>query len=289
MSRPRQTDVLVVGAGPTGLLAALSLSEAGLSVEVIDEEWRPAGHSYALALHPRSLELLDDLGVAQAAIAQGRKLESLTISSHEEDQPSLVRCQLVDRRFPFLLSLPQSALESLLAERLAKRGVQVHWSHRLAGLDERVDTITARVDRLEKESHGYGVAHGSWAVAETLAIQAGFVIGADGHRSLVRRALETSFEDVGPSQAFAIFECEAPGAGEELQLVIGRNSVNALWPLPNGRGRWTLELAAPDVSSADRFKSRLTTMLGERYFPYLDEDETRELLRARAPWFDKPA
>jgi len=289
MSGARKTDVLVVGAGPTGLLAALSLSEAGLSVEVIDEEWRPAGHSYALALHPRSLELLDDLGLAQAAIAQGRKLESLTISSHEQDQPRLVRCQLVDRRFPFLLSLPQSALESLLAERLAKRGVRVHWSHRLAALEERLDTVTARVDRLEKESHGYGVAHGSWAVAETQAIQAGFVIGADGHRSLVRRALETSFEDVGPSQAFAIFECEAPGAGEEMQLVIGPDSVNALWPLPGGRGRWTLELTAPDVSSADRFKSRLTTMLGERYFPYVDEEQTRELLRARAPWFDKPA
>ena len=58
MSIARQVDVLVAGAGPTGLLAALSLAEAGLSVELVDEEWRPAGHSYALALHPSSLGLL---------------------------------------------------------------------------------------------------------------------------------------------------------------------------------------------------------------------------------------
>jgi 2-polyprenyl-6-methoxyphenol hydroxylase-like FAD-dependent oxidoreductase len=68
--------VLVVGAGPTGLFAALGLSQAGLSVEVIDEEWRPAGHSYALALHPRSLRLLDELGLAEDVVARGRKLES---------------------------------------------------------------------------------------------------------------------------------------------------------------------------------------------------------------------
>src|SRR5262245_66539060 len=79
MAAARQTDALVVGAGPTGLVAALSLAKAGLSVEIIDEAWRPAGHSYALALHPRSLLLLDELGVAAAAVAEGRKLASLAL------------------------------------------------------------------------------------------------------------------------------------------------------------------------------------------------------------------
>jgi pentachlorophenol monooxygenase len=115
------------------------------------------------------------------------------------------------------------------------------------------------------------------------------VIGADGHRSLVRRALATSFDEARPSQAFAIFECQAPGASDEMRLVVDQASVNALWPLPDGRARWSLELVAPEVSSADRFKSRLTTMLGEHFFPHLDEARTRELLRERAPWFEKGA
>lgn len=288
MAGPHQTDVLVVGAGPTGLVAALSLAEAGLSVEVIDEEWRPAGHSYALALHPRSVGVLAELALAQDAIAQGHKLESLTILAGEEKRVTL-RCTVPDERFPFLLALPQSSLEALLADRLAKKGIKVRWSHRLAGLEPRGDTVTATVERLEKESGGYAVAHTEWLVGETLSFQAGFVIGADGHRSLVRRALGTSFDETRPSQAFAIFECTAPGASDEMRLVVDQASVNALWPLPGGRARWSLELTAPEVSSADRFKSRLTTMLGEHFFPHLDEAHTRELLRARAPWFEKGA
>jgi 2-polyprenyl-6-methoxyphenol hydroxylase-like FAD-dependent oxidoreductase len=95
------------------------------------------------------------------------------------------------------------------------------------------------------------------------------------------------FAEAGPSQAFAVFECGArPGASDELRLVLEEKSVNALWPLPGERARWSLELEAPEVSSEDRFKSRLTTMLGERFFHHLDESRIRDLLRTRAPWFE---
>ncbi len=284
MSLARQTDVLVVGAGPTGLLAALALAESGLSVQVIDEEWRPAGHSYALALHPRSLRLLDALGLAQSAMAQGRRLESLALLAGEEPRATL-RPGAPDARFPFLLSLPQNALEPLLAGALRKKGIEVLWSHRLAALEPRGDTVEASVHRLEKESAGYAVAHTEWTIAETLGVRAAFVIGADGHRSLVRRALGIALDEAGPSQAFAIFECNAPFVGDEQRLVLREDSVNVLWPLPNGRARWSMEVVAPEVSAADRFKGRLSTLVGERFFPQLDEASTRALLRERAGWF----
>jgi 2-polyprenyl-6-methoxyphenol hydroxylase-like FAD-dependent oxidoreductase len=232
--------------------------------------------------------VLAELGIAQDAIAQGHKLESLTVLAGDQKRGTQ-RCSVLDERFPFLLALPQSALEALLADRLAKKGIKVRWSHRLAGLEPHGDTVTATVQRLEKESGGYAVAHTEWLVGETLSFRAGFVVGADGHRSLVRRALGTSFDETGPSQAFAIFECTAPGASDEMRIVIDGASVNALWPLPGNRARWSLELKAPEVSSADRFKSRLTTMLGEHFFPHLDEALTREMLRERAPWFEKGA
>ena len=192
-------------------------------------------------------------------------------------------------RFPFVLVLPQSALESLLARRLAEMGVAVRWSHRLAALEERGDDVVASVQRLVKESAGYAVAHTEWAVDETLAIEASFVIGADGHRSLVRRALGLPFEEAGASQVFAVVECargEAPA--HELRVVLDGTTTSALWPLPAGRARWSLELEAPDVAAADRYKSRLTTQLGERFFHQVEPAAIAALLAARAPWFGPP-
>ena len=283
MSSDSRTDVLVVGAGPTGLLAALRLAESGLAVTVIEEEWRPAGHSYALALHPRSLVLLDQLGLSAQAIGLGRRLDAVALFEGAEPRatlrfrgPEALAC---------LLALPQSGLEALLGRRLAERGVSVRWSHRLAGLETTDDGIVARVHKLAKESTGYAVAHTEWAIEKELTFRAAFMVGADGHRSLVRRALGTPFEEAAPSQVFAVVECGG-GRGSEMRLVLGDATVNALWPLPGGRARWSFELEAPEVSAGDRFKSRLTTQMGERHFPHLDEARVRELVRERAPWFE---
>jgi 2-polyprenyl-6-methoxyphenol hydroxylase-like FAD-dependent oxidoreductase len=275
--------VLVVGAGPTGLVAALQLSQAGLAVEVIDEEWRPAGHSYALALHPRSVALLDRLGLAGEVIAAGRRLEAVDVYHGAQLEASL-RPEGPEG-FPFLLALPQSALEDLLARRLSERGVRVRWSHRLASLLTDAGEVVARVHRLEKESAGYAVAHTEWVIDKELTFRSAFVIGADGHRSLVRRALGTSFEEVAPSQVFAVVECGG-GAHDEMRLVLDEATVSALWPLPEGRARWSFELEDPGVSAEDRFKSRLTTRIGERHFPHLDEARVRGLVLDRAAWFD---
>lgn len=285
MAAVSRTEVLVVGAGPSGLLAALRLAEQGVAVEVIEEEWRGAGHSYALALHARSLDLLRESGLADEAIAAGQKLEAMAILERGEPRATL-RLEPAVAGTPLALSLPQSLLEQLLARKLAERGVQVRWSHRLAGLEPRGEQLVAQVQRLAKESAGYAVAHTEWAVDKSFELEASFVIGADGHRSLVRRALGIPFEEAGPSQVFAVCECALASAPpDRLQLLVDETSLSALWPLPGSRARWSFELDAPEVAAADRFKSRLTSRLGERYYPHLDETRLRELLSARAPWF----
>jgi len=280
-----RTDVLVVGAGPTGLLAALRLARSGARVVLIEEEWRTAGHSYALALHGRALLRLDEVGLAQAAVAAGNRLNRLRLFDTREEQAAL-DLAIPDARFPFVLVLPQSALEGLLASALEELGTAVRWSHRLARLEQRGETVVATVQQLEKQSGGYAVAHTEWVVAEELQVEASFVVAADGHRSLARRALGVAFPEVGPSQTFAVLECAAGATPQdELRLVLDAGRVSALWPLPASRARWSLELEAPEVTADERYKSRLTTRLGERFFHHLPDAAVAALLHHRAPWF----
>ncbi|HJQ97654.1 MAG TPA: FAD-dependent monooxygenase [Candidatus Polarisedimenticolaceae bacterium] len=282
------TQVLIVGAGPVGLSAALRLVQAGVAVEVIDEQWRPAGHSYALGLHPASLALLDDVGVAEELIAAGVRVPSMSLFERRERRAQIPVGE--GARFPFALSLPQSELETRLAVRLEGMGVRVRWNHRLAGLEPGPRGMNARVDRLVKESGGYAVAHTTWVVDKTIEIHAEFVLGADGHRSMVRRTLGIPFEETGTSRVFAVCECDLDRSiGSELRLVLEGEHVSAMWPLPAGRARWSVELPQvqpPSVRLTDRHKSRLSSRVGEGFYEHLDEAELRAMLVDRAPWFE---
>jgi len=278
------TSVLVVGAGPAGLLAALRLAAAGVKVEIIDEQWRPAGHSYALGLHPSSLALLDGLGIARDIVDAGARVAGVSIWEGRHER---VRAPLGDGAFPFVLSLPQNTLERVLEAKLALRGVHVRWSHRLAAIETSEYGVTARVERLVKESSGYAVARSTWVVDKAMEFRSEFVIGADGHHSMVRRCLDIPFEESSPSQVFAVCECDVGRPiGSDLRLVVAGPTISAMWPLPDGRVRWSLEIEAPEVSADDRNKSRLITQFGERYSQNLDEAELRAVLSERAPWFE---
>jgi len=285
MAAPLETQVLIVGAGPVGLFAALRLAQAGIAVEVIDEQWRPAGHSYALGLHPSSLALLGEAELAEELIEAGARVPSMSLFQRRDRRAQVPLGE--GAPFPFALSLPQSELETRLSARLEALGVRVMWNHRLAALEPGPRGMTARVDRLEKESGGYAVAHTTWVVAKTIEVGAEFVVGADGHRSMVRRNLGIPFEETGPSQVFAICECDLEkSVGSELRLVLDDGLVSAMWPLPEGRARWSVELPASLARASDRVKGRLSARIGEGFFEHLDEAELRALLVERAPWFE---
>jgi 2-polyprenyl-6-methoxyphenol hydroxylase-like FAD-dependent oxidoreductase len=288
MTRPRKTDVLVVGAGPVGLYTALRLADAGIDVEIVDQEWQTASQSYALALHPSSLTLLDEVGLADEVIDQGRRVDTIALYDRERRRAELQLGEL-GTRFPFILVHPQSVLERSVEDRLRRTGTKVKWSHRLSGLDTEQGSIVARIDRMDKVSSGYAVATTEWVIQKTMSVEAGFVIGADGHRSAVREALGIGFEARRTPELFAVFEFYSDGeSGNEARIVVDEDTVSVLWPLPGERWRWSFQLPEDDhlVRARRRQKSRLALQIGGEAFPHLEQEQLQELVAERAPWFD---
>ena len=288
MTMKRETEVLVVGAGPVGMFAALELAERGVDVTLIDESWRTAARSYALALHPRSLQLLDGVGLLDGLLADGHRVDSVVFYEGGERRAEVALGDVLDA-FPYLIVLPQDRLERALSARLEEKGVEVLWNRRLAGFEQRLSggdrRVVAQLEVLGEDEVGYGV--GGYVAEERVRLACDFMIGADGHRSAVRRLLGLDFDRVGEGgdQVFAVFEQLAPPpAPREVRVVLGEDSANVLWPLAPDRLRWSFELTDPRGLVSQRSKGRLAVHLGGDVFPYLDHDDLVRLVAERAPW-----
>lgn len=233
-------DVLVVGGGPVGLFSALCLAERGVGVRVVDSQWQGAVHSRALALHPESLRMFDELGVASHILPQGHRIE--TVAYYEEGQRRAeVDLKQIDGTFPFVLVVSQSLMEIALEQALKQRGIKVERNHQVLRFDAGETSVTSEVAWMEKASVGYSVMHTEWEADKVFQIETPFVIGADGRDSITRSAVTTS-ETLGASERFAVFEFAAPlDVQHEVRVVLSGDSSNVLWPLGPERGRWTFQ------------------------------------------------
>jgi 2-polyprenyl-6-methoxyphenol hydroxylase-like FAD-dependent oxidoreductase len=282
--RHAKTQVLVVGAGPVGMFAALWLHKLGIKARIVDEARSSATHSYALALHPRSLELMDELGVAGAVLERARRVDTIGLYDGLERRGE-IKLSNLPTEFPFLAILPQSGLEEVLAQNLAKQKTAVEWSHRLAQLSPGAESVTATIHTLEKESTGYAVMHTETVVAKSRDIEVPFVLGADGHHSLVRRQLGIAFDSVTPDEHFVVLEF-TPDASltDEVRVVLDSATTNVLWPMPGNRYRWTIQSPGGAVHET-RDKDRLLVQVGEQVFPQVEPELANRWLSQRAPWF----
>ena len=285
MLHRKEADVLVAGAGPVGLFSALRLARAGARVQIVDRERDTAAHSYALALHPRSLALLDEVGLAGDVLRQAMIVRTVAFYQGSERKAELPLSEM-GGAFREVAVLPQSAVEDLLVQALIERRVPVLWNHRLGDLEPDGDRVRVGVDRLGKRSTGYAYALTEWVVEKTLESHVSYVLGADGHDSFVRRRLGLAYEEVGPPALFAVFEfsVEAP-VPHEVRVVLDESTTSVLWPLPGGRCRWSFEVKDGGEVLDRRAKNRLAVQIGGRAFPYLEAPQLASLIHERAPWF----
>lgn len=278
-------QVLVAGAGPVGLYAALNLAMRGIKVEIIDEEWRGTTHSYALALHPRSLELFDELGMADAILEKAHKVDIVGLYEGPERYAELDLGKL-SSRYPFVAILAQSELEHLLVEALATQKVKVEYNHRLARIELGAHSVRATIHTLGKDSMGYAVAHTETVVDASHDVDVPLLLAADGHESLARTQLRIKFDAIRPADHFAVFEFEADGElPDEMCVVMDDRSTNVLWPMADDRYRWSFLLDDEVAPKDSRHKDRLLMDVGGYRFPHLERSYMDKLIAERAPWF----
>jgi 2-polyprenyl-6-methoxyphenol hydroxylase-like FAD-dependent oxidoreductase len=265
MFRHPDPEVLVVGAGPVGLVAALFLHQDGVRVEVVDQHQRTTQHSYALAIHPRTLGILDGAGLSDTLIGAGRKLTKVAFYDEQERRAEIDYSTLWSTH-PYLLVVRQSLLERAAEEALRKKKLDVLWGHRLQALDTGATPARAEVATLDQVATGYPIARSEWVVVRSETIRPAYVIGADGYDSAVRRMAGIEMESHGAGQVFSVYEIEA--AGElpgEVRVLLGPDLTSVYWPLEEGRCRWGFQI--PDASGHDASMARL-----------------EQLIAARAPW-----
>jgi 2-polyprenyl-6-methoxyphenol hydroxylase-like FAD-dependent oxidoreductase len=215
--------VLIVGAGPTGLAAAMSLARAQVPVRLIDKALQADPHSRAIGIQARTLELLEQHRLVERFLELGHRARTANLYSNGH---RLTRLDFdpLQTRYPYLLFLDQSVTERLLTEHLATFGVQVERGVELTMFAQGSAGINATLQRADGH-------------IETL--HPSYMIAADGAHSAIRRRLGMSFAGKTFEQTFLLADIEADTgwSDDEFHIFASGAGLAALFPMGKGRHR----------------------------------------------------
>jgi 2-polyprenyl-6-methoxyphenol hydroxylase-like FAD-dependent oxidoreductase len=224
-SSNRDSDVLIVGAGPTGLVLALWLTRLGVRVRIVDKTAEAGTTSRALAVQARTLEFYSQIGIAEAVIERGRKIIAANFWVAGNKKARIVFGDIGEglSPFPFPLVFPQDEHERLLVERLGEAGVQVERQTELLGFEEANGRVIARLK----------LPNGTEETCE-----AAYIAGCDGAHSAVREGLQIGFAGGTYNRLFYVADVQASGPTLNGELQIGLDTAEflAMFPL-KGEGR----------------------------------------------------
>ena len=220
-----RSDVLIIGAGPTGLVLALWLSKLGVRVRIIDKTSAPGTTSRALAVQARTLELYRQLDLADTIVRRGHQVAAANFWVNGKPVAHLPLKRIGEGLTPyaFVEIFPQDEHERLLLERLEDYGVSVERNTALDSFEETGDTLTAHLRLPDGRQE---------------VCQACYLAGCDGARSVVRKALDTDFPGGTYQQIFYVADITAsgPALNGELHLDLDQADFLAVFPLA-GEGR----------------------------------------------------
>jgi 2-polyprenyl-6-methoxyphenol hydroxylase-like FAD-dependent oxidoreductase len=213
-------SVLIVGAGPTGLVLALWLTRLGVRVRIIDKVAAPGTTSRALVIHARTLEFYQQIGIAEAVVQQSHRFAggNLWVSARLAGRVEFGPMGKGMTPFPYMLIFPQDEHERLLIDRLAEAGVTVERPVELVTFSEERDHVLARL------RHANGAEE---------SCRAAYIAGCDGAHSTVRGVMGVGFPGGTYERLFYVADVAATGPvmDGDLNIALDEADFLAVFPL----------------------------------------------------------
>jgi 2-polyprenyl-6-methoxyphenol hydroxylase-like FAD-dependent oxidoreductase len=220
---PATTDVLIAGAGPTGLALACTLAAEGVSFLLVERLAEGANTSRAAVVHARTLEVLEELGVADRLRAAGQIVPRFTLRDRDRVLATLSFDRL-PTRYAYTLMVPQEITEGVLLDRLRELGADVYRPFTLSDVRQDADGVAVTV-----------AADGQ----PPQAVRARYVAGTDGMHSTVRERAGIGFTGDRYEHSFVLADVRMnwPLRADEVMLFVSPDGLVVVAPLPGGRRR----------------------------------------------------
>jgi 2-polyprenyl-6-methoxyphenol hydroxylase-like FAD-dependent oxidoreductase len=254
---PKRTDVLVIGAGPTGLALACRLASRGIDHVIVDEAPEGASTSRAAVVHARTLELLEAVGVSDALIQHGVIVPYFTVRDGDRVLLELDFSALPSK-YPFTLMIPQSVTESLLVERLASYGSRV--VRPMTAVSVKQDGGEAIVQLVSSSPSENPLMS---------SVSARYVVACDGMHSRIRSVLGMPFVGSTYEETFVLADVvmDWSVSGSEGVLFFSEEGLLVVAPLPGGRHRIVATVEQADEHPALEVVQQLLVNRGPKASP----------------------
>lgn len=234
-----KTDVLISGAGPTGLALACQFIRYGINFVIIEKSEGVTSYSKALGVHARTLEIYEQLGLAQQAVEQGAIARKARMLKDGEVRAELDLSKLGVglTAYPYVLFFEQSKNEQLLYNYLKRNGKTVYWQTELVDFSQTDEKVTAHVKAADGMSQ---------------QIETKYLVGCDGPKSPVRHALGLEFGGSTFERIFYVADAQIDWElpHDALQVCLSKDSLLVFFPL-KGENRYRIVGTFPEEFSKD--------------------------------------